>query len=636
MTDHHSSQSERELQSRRVAEASRETEWHQPSFLKELFLGSFRLDLIHPFPTAAPTRPEFQRFFDGLVAFMETIDSPAIDAAGEYPPHLIAGLKRLGAFGMKIPPEYGGLGCNQQEYNRVMEYLGSVDGNVCALLSAHQSIGVPQPIKLFGTAEQKKRFLTRCANGELSAFALTEPGVGSDPAQLNTTAVLSADGKHYVVNGEKLWCTNGTLADLLVVMATNPATHKISAFVVEANSPGVTVEHRCRFMGLRALSNAVISFRDVKVPSENLIGREGSGLKIALVTLNTGRLTLPASCVGAVKACLEMTRRWASVREQWGLPIGKHESIAHKIADIGSTLFAMESMAALATRLADRGGYDIRLEAAAAKEWNTTRCWRIVDDTLQIRGGRGYETEASLAARGDAPLPIERFLRDSRINTLFEGSSEVMHLFIAREAVDRHLQVAGVMIDETKGWGEKLRALPGIAWFYARWYSARWFGWGRWPRYAEHGELATHLRFAERRTRKLAREVFHAMVFYAAKMQKKQAFLFRVVDIGLELCVMTASVARARALRAAGDVNADAAERMADLFCRDARRRIDSWFHALWHNDDSHKYGLSRGLLAGNYAWMEDGIRRMTVTDEELKPRAMPVPVPAVETADVG
>ncbi len=588
-----------------VAEASRETSWEQPSFMRELFLGNFRLDLIHPFPLTREERPEFRDFYERFKRFLlEEVDSVEIETTGEYPEPVLRGLRELGAFGMKIPKEYGGLGFNQVEYGKAMELLGCFDGNLTALLSAHQSIGVPQPLKLFGTPEQKKKYLPRCARGEISAFALTEPHVGSDPAQLSTTAELSADGSHYVLNGTKLWCTNGTLASLLVVMAKHPGTRKISAFVVEMDWPGVTIERRCYFMGLKALANAVITFEDVKVPAENLIGAEGKGLKIALTTLNDGRLSIPSAAVGTAKTCLEICRRWGNERVQWGKPVGRHEAIAQKISNMAAVTFAMESIARMASEMSDRGGYDIRLEAAAAKEWNTCRGWELIDDTMQVRGGRGYETESSLAARGEEPIGVERMMRDFRINKIFEGSSEIMHLFMARDAVDKHLEVAGALIDPKKSMGRKLAALPGMAAFYATWYPTRFLGWARWPRYSEFGELATHLRFVDRECRKLARQVFHGMLAHGPKLQNKQAFLFRLVDIANQLFAMAASVSRAQALRQTGDANAAEAQQLADLFCRISRRQINRWFQDLWHNDDVASYRTATGVLDGRQEWM--------------------------------
>ena len=594
-----------EQESLQVAEASREAEWRRPSFLRELFLGRFRLDLIHPFPDA-PSRPAFAEFYAKFKAFLaEKVDAAAIDATGEYPPEVVEGLKKLGAFGMKIPTEYGGLGFTQTEYDTVMKLLGATDANVTALLSAHQSIGVPQPVKIFGTPEQKKKFLPRCAAGAISAFALTEPDVGSDPAALKTTAELTPEKDAYVLNGEKLWCTNGTFAELLVVMAVHPETRKISAFVVEASSPGVKVVGRSRFMGLRAIGNALIRLENVRVPIENRIGAEGQGLKIALVTLNTGRLALPAAAVGVAKVCLEICRKWSGKRVQWGRPIGKHEAIAHKLADMAATTFAMEAVSDLASRLSDLGGTDIRLEAAAAKEWNTRRGWDLIDDTMQIRGGRGYETEASLEARGEEPIGVERIMRDFRINRIFEGSSEIMHLFMAREAVDRHLQVAGAMVDPAKSGWEKFKAFPRIAAFYAAWYPARWIGWGWWPRFHDFGRLAAHLRFADRAARRLAREMFHGMMVYRGRMPWRQAFLFRLVDVGLEIFAIAATASRARTMLLAGHPEAQRAVDLADLAGRLSRRRVKAHFRALWRNDDAHMTELAKRVLNGDFVWME-------------------------------
>src|SRR5262245_13878315 len=612
-----------EAESREVAEQARQAEWEGKGFLRDLFLGTLRLGLIHPFPRTREPRPAFQKFVDELRRLLvDQVDPAAIDETGEYPSDVIDGLRALGAFGMKIPEEYGGLGFTVAEYCAAMEMIGSYDSNVLALLSAHQSIGVPQPLKLFGTPEQKKKYLPRCAAGAISAFALTEPHVGSDPARLTTTATW--DGDAFVLNGEKLWCTNGTLAELLVVMARDPKTKKISAFVVEAALPGVRVEYRSRFMGLKALANGIISFHDVRVPRENLIGEEGKGLKIALTTLNTGRLTLPAGASGLVKRCLEICRGWADVRQQWGLPIWKHEAISHQIADLAATAFAMDSVWKLASQMADRGGYDIRLEAAAAKEWNTVRAWELVDRTLQIRGGRGYETERSLQGRGETPIGVERLLRDCRINLIFEGSSEIMHLFMAREAVDTHLQVSGAMADPRKGIGERLAALPGIARFYAGWYPPLWLKGLVTPfRFRDFGRLTPHVRFIERRCRKLARESFHGIVSYQAGMERKQGFLFRCVDIVMELFAMVALLSRARALLDERHPDAERAVELADLFCRNARRKVRRLFADLWNNDDARKNRLAAGVMSGDHGLLGEGTVDLGRHPHHLQPRSL-------------
>jgi alkylation response protein AidB-like acyl-CoA dehydrogenase len=606
-----------EAEARRVAEAAREKDWHKPSFAKELFLGRFRLDLIHPHPTPTPeATARGEEFLARLRAFCESeVDSARIEREARIPDETVRGLKELGALGMKIDTKYGGLGLTQVYYNKALALAGSASPAIGALLSAHQSIGVPQPLKMFGTEEQKERFLPRCARTDISAFLLTEPDVGSDPARLATRAV--PDGEDYVLDGVKLWTTNGVVADLLVVMARVPASegHKggITAFVVEADSEGITVENRNAFMGLRGLENGVTRFHRVRVPAAHRIGPEGAGLKIALTTLNTGRLSLPAMCAGAGKWCLKIAREWSSVREQWGRPVAYHEAVGAKISFIAATSFALEAVVDLASQMADEDRNDIRIEAALAKLYGSEMAWKMADELVQIRGGRGFETAESLAARGERGVPAEQMLRDLRINRIFEGSTEIMHLLIAREAVDAHLSVAGDLIDPDKSLSDKARAGANAGVFYAKWLPKLVAGPGQLPRsYAEfhpagHLDLSPHLRYVERGARKLARSTFYAMSRWQGRMETKQGFLGRIVDIGAELFAMSAACVRAERLRAEGEHGREAYQ-LADAFCRQARLRVEELFGRLWTNTDELDRRVVKQVLSGAYEWLEEGV----------------------------
>ncbi len=602
-------------ESRDVAEGARQARWEKRSFMRELFGGRLSLDLVHPHPAqdpeeaarAAPFLERIRRFTE------EHVDGDAIDRDEWVPESVLEGLADLGAFGIKVPRRYGGLGLSQTSYNRALAIVASRCASTAAFLSAHQSIGVPTPLVLFGTEEQKREYLPRAAGGELSAFALTEPMVGSDPANMSTFAQPSDDGFHYILNGEKLWTTNGPRADLLVVMARTPprpgvrGKRPISAFIVETAWPGVEVGQICRFMGLKGISNGVLRFDNVKVPRENLLWGEGLGLKLALITLNTGRLALPAFCTAAGKGMLAACRTWASERVQWGAPIGKHDAVAQKLGRMAAETYAMEAVVELAAAMSGLGTLDMRLEAAMAKLWHSEKAWHLIDDAVQIRGGRGYETADSLRQRGDDPVPVERAMRDARINLIFEGSSEIMRLFIAREAVDNHLTVAGAVIDSRAPTGKRVAAFLKAAAHYAAWYPGRWLGWGCWPRYREFGPLAGHVRYVDRKSRKLARTLFHTIIRFGPGLERRQAVLGRLVDNGGDLLAMIASCVRAVKL-----VKENPADRtpfeLADAACRLARRRIDARFKAVFRNDDDAVYKVARGAMADRYEWLEQGV----------------------------
>jgi len=604
-----------EREAREVAEAARESEWKLPSFAKEMFMGHLRLELIHPQPRLdSEAEEKGERFLEKLRTFLERdVDPLRIEREAKIPDSVMDGLKELGALGMKVPEHYGGLGLSQVYYNRALTLAGAAHSSISTLLSAHQSIGVAEPLQLFGSEEQKRAWLPRVSSTDISAFLLTEPDVGSDPARLASTATPTEDGSGYVLAGRKLWATNGAIADVVVVMAQVPKSegHRggISAFVLECDTDRVVVEHRNAFMGLRGIENSVTRLDDVFVPTENRIGREGEGLKIALTTLNTGRLALPAICLGAAKWSTKVAREFARERVQWGQPVGKHDAVAQKIAFIAGSAFGLEAMLDVASRLADDKKNDIRIEAALAKLYGSEIGWRVVDELMQVRGGRGYETAASLEARGEKPVPVEQALRDMRINRIFEGSSEIMHLLIAREAVDQHLQVAGDILEPDVELKDKARAAVQAGAFYSKWLPGLVTGEGQRPNaYEEFGDLARHMRFVERSSRKLARSTFYGMGRWQAGLEKKQSFLGRIVDIGAELFAIASTIVYANTMGTEHPERRAETQELAELFCAQARRRADALFHDLWANDDDENYAAAQKVLEGRYLWLEEGI----------------------------
>ncbi|MDV6012275.1 acyl-CoA dehydrogenase family protein [Haloechinothrix sp. LS1_15] len=603
-----------EREAREVAEQAREGEWTKPSFAKELFLGRFRTDLIHPYPQPEQQATEkSDQFLQRLRAYCETLDGALIERESRIPDDYVKGLAELGCFGIKIPEEYGGLGLSQVAYNKALMLVGSVHSTLGVLLSAHQSIGVPEPLKLAGTEEQKQRFLPRCAKGAVSAFLLTEPDVGSDPARLAATAEPTDDGEAYELDGVKLWTTNGVVAELLVVMARVPKGEGrrggVTAFVVEADSPGITVENRNAFMGLRGIENGVTRFHKVRVPKENVVGREGDGLKIALGTLNTGRLSIPAMCAGAAKWSLKVAREWSAERVQWGKPIGGHAAVSSKLSFIAATSYALESVLDLSGQMSDENRNDIRIEAALAKLWASEMACLIADELMQIRGGRGYETADSLAARGERAVPVEQMFRDLRINRIFEGSTEIMHLLVAREAVDAHLRAAGDLADPESDLQRKAKAAAKASGFYARWLPQLVAGKGHVPAsYGEFGSLAKHMRYIERSARKLARSTFYGMARWQAGLEHRQNFLARVVDIGAELFAMSAACVRAEMERAGDAHTGERSYTLADAFCEQAKQRVERLFDRLWDNTDDIDRRVAKNVLAGEYAWLESGV----------------------------
>ncbi len=599
-----------------LAESSRDPLDERGSFASNLFIGKFAFDRIFPWPEqSAEDRAAGEPFLAELKAYLHAnVDADEIDRTGEIPQKNIDDLFAMGAFAIKIPKQYGGLGLSQVNYGRAAMLLGSWDANLTALVSAHQSIGVPQPLLLFGTEEQKAKYLPRVARHEISAFALTESHAGSDPATMSLRADPTPDGSAFIMNGEKLWCTNGLKAGVLVVMAQTPPKmvngkerKQITAFIVEVNTPGLAMPHRCHFMGLRALYNGVVTFKDVRVPRENIIAGEGKGLKVALTTLNTGRLTIPAACVGLCKRLLEVSRKWASERVQWGVPIGQHYAIAGKIAEMAGNTFAMEAITFLTSALVDKKAGDLRIETAMCKMWSTEMTWKIADDAMQVRGGRGYETEQSLRERGDEPTAVERFLRDCRINMIFEGSSEIMRLFIAREALDPHLKVGGAIFNTTLPMPTRIKSMFGSGSFYSRWYPRQYMKSNAGDLSKLHEQLRPHVEYGAATSKKLARGLFHAMMRFGPKLDREQLLLSRFVGVATEIFAMNATCSYAQHLINSGKP-AEEILSVANYFCHSAKARIDHHFAGTAKNADARGYALVQELLGGKHEELRCGI----------------------------
>jgi alkylation response protein AidB-like acyl-CoA dehydrogenase len=609
---------EQKRQAMEVTEDAREKEWLSPSFAGQLFMGTFKPEFVTPFPFQSEEDKLIgDAYLETLTAFLdENLDPEEVDFTRELPKKVIEGLANMKAFAIKVPKEYGGLGFSQTNYNRIVMKVASYCGSTAVLLSAHQSIGVPQPLKLFGTENQKKKYFPMFAQGAISAFALTEPDVGSDPAQLSCEAVLSADRSHYLLNGTKLWCTNGTIADVIIVIAkTAPKIvngkekKQLSAFILEMKTPGVEVAHRCDFMGLKGIYNGLIKFHNVKIPVDNLLGKEGRGLAMALATINVGRLTLPAACTGAAKQCVTIIRQWGNERVQWGMPIGMHEAGREKIAFIASTTLAMEAITWLTSSWADKGDIDIRIEAAMAKLFCTEAMWKIVDMTMQLRGGRGYETARSLKARGEKAYPVERMMRDCRINTILEGSSEIMKLFLAREAMDPHLKQAGPLLSNRTSLLEKIKTSFKLLGFYSWWYPSQFLSFGH-ESYKDLGPLEKYFVFINGTSHKIARKIFYYMAVHKQKLERKQMILGRLMEAGTDLFAMSAVCSYATALHKKNPAD-DTPLKLADYFCTMAERRINNQFAALADNDDKKANELAKSVLTENYDWLEEGVFSM-------------------------
>jgi alkylation response protein AidB-like acyl-CoA dehydrogenase len=415
------------------------------SFVRSLCLGQIEEEILLPFPE--PTVQEKETLGAVLTTLKAMLAGRADefaewDRAGEMPAGFVRELAEAGLFGLVVPEAQGGIGFGATAYARVLQEIGRYDGSVAVTVGAHSSIGM-RGLLLFGTEEQKARFLPRLATGELvAAFCLTEPGAGSDAAGIRTTAVR--DGDDWVLNGEKIWITNGGIAGFFTVFAKTSLEGRghITAFVVTRDMPGVSVGPHEDKMGIRASSTTSVAFENVRVPASQVLGEVGKGFKVAMKILNAGRTGLGGGSVGGMKRLIELAARHARDRSQFGRPLATFETIRQKIGQMTLDCYAAESVVNLVAGLVDRGYEEVAVESAISKVLATEALWRTADEALQIAGGAGYMRE----------LPYEQAVRDSRVNRIFEGTNEILRLFIALAAVDG---VAG----ELKDLGESMRGV---------------------------------------------------------------------------------------------------------------------------------------------------------------------------------
>jgi alkylation response protein AidB-like acyl-CoA dehydrogenase len=611
-----------------VAEAARDKAAYG-GFIAGLFEADVRWDLFNSIRIPQVSAPALD-FLEGFKPILLSLDPDRVDREGELPESVIKSLAQLGALGIKIPKSFGGREFTQYEYQKVATLCGSVDASLTVLLSAAQSIGIPEPLRLFGSPEQKAKYLPRLAGGEISGFALTERHVGCDISKVETYAVRATEnGKTvgYRITGEKFFITNSAkedgvfLCSMLVVIARivdrpeelrDPqAPRRYGAFIVETEWPGCTVT-RLRFEGVRGIYNGVPRFTDVYVPVENRLGSEEDGLRIALATLTVGRLTLPAACLGGLKQCLAAMRWWTQTRIQWNKPIGEHSLVGEKLCRAAAYTLALEAVMAFCGAWANKKG-DLRLESAAAKIIGSEWYWDTVNDLFQVRGGRGFMTVEAQRKSGEPAIPVMRMLRDARINLVWEGTSEILRIWMARESLSPYLDQGLAILQ-----GPVPRKIAA-AWYYARMslVSSLPLAQSQSASSAFDKEYARWIRRVESSSRSLARSTVMATLSYREKLHNKQLLLQQLVNDSLLLFPMAAVVwyASQPEMREQSGIRD-----LVHYFCQDIDNRLhppSSLSGRIRRHNDTQVYRLSKRIMAGEYAWLEEGI--LPVMDGQRK-----------------
>ncbi|OYT19674.1 MAG: hypothetical protein CCU26_10380 [Nitrospira sp. UW-LDO-01] len=607
------------------------------SFMTGLFAGKPDFSLLLTPEETPEDKAVWEQFRPRLETFLMTqVDPDEIERTGKIPDSVIKGLFAIGAFGMKIPQQYGGLGFSYTNYGRALMLMASWSNALALTVAVPQSIGIAMPILMFGNEDQRRTYLPLVAREAVSAFALTEPLTGSDAANIATTAILDSTGTTFVVNGEKLWCTNGPIARYVTLIARVPAKRTQqngqpgwkpvlngkgaddlvhTAFILDMQTAGVRIRQHCQFEGCHGIENAHMTFTDVHIPTENVIGEVGRGLKYALTILNIGRaVSIPAICLGMAKQAWQPTLDQANQRVTFQKPLGTRQTQRMRLGVMASNLIAMEALALTVWRMADQHAFDVRIEAALAKLFCSEQTIRFLKNAQVIFGGMGYETAHSKWLRGEPAFGIEQLVRDAEMYRIGEGATDILRPFVAREGLNMHLERIGHLFDERATGARRLAELWRLLKFYVPWYMSQWTGSRLPPRKEfEYSRVCSKLRFVEQASRRLARTVFYVMLLHRQALRDNQGRQNRIEEIGEDLLVITATALYAEAQeRSAGHPEVwDLAEECV----RAAQQRVEHNIRELIRNQDTIVAAVGEKALSGRYPSLAHGIIRRNLHD---------------------
>jgi alkylation response protein AidB-like acyl-CoA dehydrogenase len=610
------------------------------SFMAGLFVGRPDFSLLHPPEESPEQQAVWEEYRPKLEAFLKThVDPDEIERTAKIPDSVLKGLFALGAFGMKIPEEYGGLGFSYTNYGRALMLMASWSNILALTVAVPQSIGIAMPLLLFGSEEQKRKYLPLVAREAISAFALTEAITGSDAANIQTEAVLDSSGTAFLVNGEKLWCTNGSIARYVTLIARVPAKRAQhdgrtvwvpvpegkgadeqvhTAFILDMETPGVRVQQRCQFEGCRGIENAYMTFTDVRIPAANVIGEVGRGLKYALTILNVGRaISIPAICLGMAKQAWQPTLDRANQRLTFQKPLSERQTQRMRLGHMAANLFAMEALAFAVWRMADQHLYDVRIEAAIAKIFCSETTIQFLKDAQTLFGGMGYETADSKRVRGEPAFGIEQLVRDVEMYRIGEGATDVLRPFVAREALNIHLERVRNYFDEEVTGLRRLVEAGRLLRFYVPWYVKQWV-----PRLLpsrpefRHPKVLPKLRFVERASRRLSRATFYALVRHRQALRDDQGRQNRIESIGEDLLVIATTALSVEAQE--GTTGQVETWDLADEVFREARVRVEQQIRTLISNRDAQLTGVGMKALRGTYAALSEGSIRRSLHDYRL------------------